>query len=84
MEFGSFNLNIIYKPGTEMIVADTLSQHQSYHLYTMKFNNALRAYAHDRNFSSNKDVDRELQKYGEQLMLDDNDIIYYKNSADDT
>ena len=48
----------------------------------MKFNNALRAYTHNEKFSSNENIDRELQKYNEQLMLDDNDIIYYRDSAD--
>ncbi len=84
MEFGSFNLNIIYKPGTEMIIADTLSRRRGYHLRTMEFDDALRAYARDGKFSGDEDVDRELRKYGGQLMLDDDDTIYHRDSADDT
>ena len=50
----------------------------------MKSDDALRAYTCNRKFSSDKDINRELQKYDEQLMLDDNDIIYYRDSADNT
>ena len=84
MKFGSFNLNIIYKPGKEMIIADTLSWHSNYQLCTMKFDEAVKIYARNRTLTEEEDLDQKLQKYGDQLKLDDNEVVYHQDNVKDT
>ena len=79
-EFGEFNLNIKYKPGTEMIVADTLSRRSDYQLRTMEFDEALKSYARNGTLSGDEAIDADLKKYEGQLILDEDRGVLHRDS----
>jgi len=90
-EFGEFNLDIKYKPGTEMIVSDTLSRRSDYRLrsvqadlYTITFDEAVVSYARDGTLSGEVEWDVELKKYENQLKLDDDDRVYHRDTPSDS
>ena len=83
MKFESFNLNIIYKSGKEMIIVNTLSQHSNYQLCTMKFDEAVKIYAHNETLTGEEDLNQKLQKYGDQLKLNDDKMIYHQDNVED-
>ena len=82
-EFGEYKLDIKYKPGKEMIVADTLSRRSDYQLRTMTFDEAVVAYAKDGSLSGDEVLDSDLQRFEGQLKFED-DRVYYRDSEEDT
>ena len=49
----------------------------------MKFDKAVKIYACDETLTEEKDLDQKLQKYDDQLKLNDNEMIYYQNNVED-
>ena len=50
----------------------------------MKFNWALVFYTHNEILTEDEKLDNELKKYEKQLMLDENNIVYHQDSAENT
>jgi transposase InsO family protein len=73
-EFGEYNLDIRYKPGTEMTVADALSRRQDYKLRTMNtaFEKAVENYFSNGSLPKDKDELAELREHLPNLAKDDN------------
>ena len=67
-----------------MIIVNTLSQCSNYQLCMMKFDEAVKIYACDGTLTGEEDLDQKLQKYGDQLKLNDNEVVYHQNNVKDT
>ena len=90
-EFGEYKLDIRYKPGTEMIVPDTLSRRSDYRLRileadlrTISFDDAIIVYARDNTLPGEAEWDVSLKRFEGQLRVDDEDQVYHRDSPTDS
>ena len=49
----------------------------------MKFDEAVKIYVCNKTLTEEKDLNQKLQKYDDQLKLNDNKIIYYWDNIED-
>ena len=50
----------------------------------MKFDKAVKIYACDETLTGEEDLDQKLQKYDDQLKLNDNEVVYHQDNVEDT
>ncbi len=81
-EFRNYKLDIQYKPGTEMVVADTLSRLDDHKLHTMSFDKAAEAYFKDGTLPKDKKLRKELQDHIPQLIYNSEDGLRHRDSPD--
>ena len=74
----------------EMIILDVLSRRSDYQLRVLKadlrtitFDETVEVYTRDKSLSSEAKWDNELKKYENQLQIDKNDRIYYRDDSND-
>ena len=73
-----------------MTILDALSRRSDYQLRVLKadlrtitFDEIVKVYARDESLSSEAKWDNELKKYENQLQIDEDDRVYYRDDSND-